>query len=272
MVSNTPESAPVAVRVPRFVQNLNTLAGLHGLTARVYVDHYTDDAQKKPILFADWRGTESQLRSFPLVPSRWRLPVTTGQLTIGDVWWRHPVMRGHVTVNPTDLLYRLDFDEVPRSIAERDGVEVIEYADEIAYHGSREALIAAGIDCKRIPAGKRGARSGYNAGIPDFYTRRQPDGSYVYWLQTDAAYERKQREFEEYKQRYARTNETNDAVADAMIAAARMHHAQTELSASTCEKRDRHVGRFQRHVIWQSTNGVLFVDWARLRDERVLGR
>jgi hypothetical protein len=275
--SATPTGAMRACKnIPRYVQNLNALAKQHGLSVRVYADHYSDDPDRKLILFAEWTGTEAQLRSLPIVPPRWRAPMTTGQLICGgDCWHHHPTLRGYVTPDAESaaLCYEIDFGEVPRAIKWKGAVEIVESAGEIAYHGTFDELVAIGIDRKRIPTGERGSRRSTSLDEPTFQTRRQPDGSYLHWVETEESFQGRQ----EARQRshapraeVHRPGLTASTIEPGRVVAWMERNADALVHQQLLCERSRPVGRQQRLMRWTAIGQQLIIpDWPWLRAARL---
>jgi hypothetical protein len=82
---------------------------------------------------------------------------------------------------------------MPLSIEVADAVEIVSYPSERAYHGTYEALVAAGIDRRRLPAGKIGSR---NSGMSwhkfaSWSSRPKLDGTIVYWCEHETGLRRR---------------------------------------------------------------------------------
>jgi hypothetical protein len=99
-------------------------------------------------------------------------------------------------VTGDDVHYEIDSgpaDYLP--IGRRGGVEII-YAHELTtYHGTLDALLAIGIERNRLPTGQRGGRWGL-CEVPSYASRRQPDGTIVYRVETQARADEKRRKYE----------------------------------------------------------------------------
>jgi hypothetical protein len=186
------------VLVPRYVHNVNDLARQHGLiVSDIYVDRYEEQggAPEKDLLFANWRGCEAQLRSIGLIARSYHFPLESGWIVMPTscAGSGRSVVEGRVSVSANELVYAAQFGAIPRAIDSRDGVEVITYEDETAYHGEADALIAASIARKCLPYGRR-SWHGEHFKCRIWGTRRQPDGTFVHWLEDEAAYKRRLKE------------------------------------------------------------------------------
>jgi len=123
-----------------------------------------DDLEPELRLWGMWRGTRSQLMSLGIWSASQRLPLTKEWLSVpmnSPQSWR-PLVCGEVEVIGDQISYTVDFGEPPLSIDARGDVEVVFYLDEVAYHGTLEALLAIGIDKRRLPTGTRSVRRNEN--------------------------------------------------------------------------------------------------------------
>jgi hypothetical protein len=173
--------------IPRYMRNLNRLAERTGLTVDVHVAPYTNDPEVR--LWSEWAGTEAQFRATGLfVPSQ-RFPMGAGILEIpSSTLWVCCLAKGSVDVTGAIARWSIDCGPTLYSVEEKHGVEIITYAEEAIYHGSFEALLGAGVPRKRLPSGKRNAKG--NPHTPYWGSRRQPDGTIVYRVQTESGIRR----------------------------------------------------------------------------------
>jgi hypothetical protein len=156
---------------------------------------YDNDPQVR--LWSKWTGTETQFRATGLfVPSQ-RFPMGKGRLEVPANVRRddYRLLGGEITVTGPTAAWEIDCGPAMFAIAEKNGVEVVTYADELVYHGSLDALIAAGIPRERLPAGNRTAKRSPCEKIGEYkakwVNRRHPDGLYVYRIETEAGVRRR---------------------------------------------------------------------------------
>ena len=96
--------------------------------------------------------------------------------------------------------FAVDFGPLPRTISSSDGIETISCDSETVYHGSSEALIAAGICARqRLPLGVKHTGRGdhTNSTEPMWFARRQLDNTFVYYLETETAFRERLRKRDE---------------------------------------------------------------------------
>jgi hypothetical protein len=174
-------------QIPRYVQNLNRMA--MGVGIEVCVQVLPFDGMSELRLWSDWSGTLMQLQSLGLIPPHEMHRITRPRirgpgrdhLAVPAAFgaWQYACLWGDITVHGDRFKWEIDSGPIPTRIEDRDGLQVIHSEGEwTIFHGSFEALLAAGIDRRRLPTGQRGGRWGYDS----YYTRRQPDGSIVYHL------------------------------------------------------------------------------------------
>lgn len=208
------KSAPHEL-VPRHVAALCDLARRSGLeVVPPHVEPYkiwaTDDPEDR--LVAEWIGSSSAFAATGLlVPSQLRVltfptndhflcvPAMSYQCALGEEF--SPVAFGYISGNPEALRWILDFGAPPLSINQRNGVEVILTRKELARHGTAESLVADGVAAKHLPIGRRTAKRVSTSSTCEFIDdrvplwhptrwwgcRRQPDGTFVYREESNAA-------------------------------------------------------------------------------------
>lgn len=203
MVNNKP-TPPAQLRVPRFVRALNDIAERAGFATEVGIGKIWEN-DEAPYIVSTWRGTRSAFLRLKFLPS-----FILGKVHGGGVitWpqepdYRYCVIRGVMEVQRSRLELRLSGGPIPNAIRTDDEVEIVEYADQTAYHGSKDALMAAGICTeKQLPSEtQRRRRKGscQPSGEGRYWsTRRQLDDSFIHWLETEAKC--KQRRAEEEKE------------------------------------------------------------------------
>jgi hypothetical protein len=131
-------------------------------------------------------------------PSRGRLNIPGG----AGYYASNALVRGDVIVNGNEVLFEIDFGPSEFTIADAAGVEIVSYADETLYHGAPAALMALGIERSRLPLQKKGARQGrYWSAEEQWSSRRQPDGSIVYRVESPSALRRRRSEVQGYAER-----------------------------------------------------------------------
>lgn len=197
MAEQMRSSPVVPARVPRYIGNLNELAVSAGLTVEMAVEPCSNR------LWSKWRGAQAAFLALVQPVASYRLPLSRGRLNIpggAGYYATNALISGDVTVSGNDVLFEIDFGPVELSIADAAGVEIVSYADETLYHGAPAALIALGIERARLPLQRKGARRGWDwkAETPTWSSRRQPDGSIVYRVESPAALRRRRAEHEEF--------------------------------------------------------------------------
>lgn len=189
--STTSHTLPA--RIPRFIENLNALARESGMTVRMVVEPSVDTAELR--LWTEWRGTRAQVLAFVRPIPSYHLPLSCGTLTVpgGSGGSAYPLLTANVTVVGDEVELEIDFGPPHFTIADIAGIEVISYADENLYHGTAAELIALGIERTRLPLGKRAGAREYNCdgAIERWSSRRQPDGTIVYRIESPAELRRR---------------------------------------------------------------------------------
>jgi hypothetical protein len=183
-------------RVPRHIANLNALAEQHGLAVQLVVEPYTDNPELR--LWARWSGPRAAFLDLVQPVASYRLPLSRGTLNVpggAGHYSRTALVSGVVTVEADNVVFEIDFGAPEVSIEQQGDVEIARSANEITYHGTSEGLIAVGIPRERLPTGKRPAKGGYCNVLkdaewysrPEWHSRRQPDGSILYRIESPAA-------------------------------------------------------------------------------------
>jgi hypothetical protein len=204
MAEQMQASSPVPVRIPRYIGNLNALAVDAGLTVEMEVGPYSNGSEIR--LWSNWRGAQATFLALVQPVASYRLPLSRGRLNIpGGAGYYAPnaLVSGDVIVSGTDVLFQIDFGPPEFTIADAAGVEIVSYADETLYHGSPAALMALGIERSRLPLQKKKTRGGrdWKGETQEWRSRRQPDGSIVYRVESPTALRRRRSGFEEYADR-----------------------------------------------------------------------
>jgi hypothetical protein len=174
---------PSPGRIPRYVRNLNALAERHGISVNVTNEPYDNDPEIR--LWSEWSGTCEQFLATGLfVPSQARLLLSLtafhshsdSTLTVPTSPTPPCLLAGKLTVGGNQVLWKIDSGPAQYTVSERCRVEIVTYADIVAYHGTTEDLVIARVcDRKCLPVGKRPFRSGgsyYSAAGPNWSARR----------------------------------------------------------------------------------------------------
>lgn len=193
-VKNSTPPAPT----PRFVGLVNRLAQEAGFLVHVAVEPLWPDDE--PRIVATWRVSKEAFLRLKFLSPTARAKVAKGGIIAWpdrDEW--HTVVYGSLRVDGPAVELRLSGGEVPRSIRTEGAIEITEYDDEIAHHGTKDALIAAGIcTAKQFPdKNMRKSRADFSQPERQWRTRRYPDGSYVHSVETPETHARRLREAEE---------------------------------------------------------------------------
>jgi hypothetical protein len=202
-LTQTPAQSPPD-RIPRFVRNLNALAEQHGLAVRMAVEPYANDPELR--LWATWSGSRAAFLNLVQPVASYHLPLSRGKLSIpggGGYYCSNSLLTGTVTVAGDDIVFVIDFGPADFTLAEKRGVEIIRTAKEISYHGTADELVGAGIPRDRLPIGKRAAKSFIGYGSDEHWrSRRQPDGSILYRVESPAALRERRAEDDSRRRMY----------------------------------------------------------------------
>ncbi|MGH8325555.1 MAG: hypothetical protein ACRET2_02210 [Steroidobacteraceae bacterium] len=180
--------------IPRHARVLNELAEQAGMAVAVCVERDAEDSR----LVSIWQGTKAQLRAVGLLsPGLLKMLDFHSHccdlvLPPGERPQCNPLMYGTVEIDGDNICWRIDGGPATYSLREQGEVEIVTYADTVLFHGSAAALIGAGIDRKRLPTGQRTGRRKYcPESEPEWRCRRQPDGRYVYVVESQSVFERR---------------------------------------------------------------------------------
>lgn len=179
--------------IPRHIRHLNDLATRVGLAVRVYVEPYSDDPEVR--LWSKWTGTRAQLFATGLFTSTEQRRIHGGskprQVVVppSESFRRsNYIALGVLSEFGESVQWAIDCGPSIYTLSHSGTAELVTYADEILYHGDAEALIAAGVDRKRLPLGKQGfkstRRSSCDTVEAQWNCRRQPDGLLIYRQET----------------------------------------------------------------------------------------
>ena len=203
--ANHASTESAALLVPRFVHNLNAIAAAAGFSIEgnsVGKFHKNDDHQS---IITTWRGSRAALRALTFLPLsiRERGHISDSGVTVSwpDSPWSNPIFLALCRTSCKGIELAVNGGPLPKMIRHQGDLEIIEYDNGTAYHGTKQALIAAGIcDGKRLP-GKQWSKSiPYSAPDTDqkWRAKRHPDGMFVYWLETEEACKRRNDEYKAY--------------------------------------------------------------------------
>jgi hypothetical protein len=198
--------------VPGFVRNLEAIGKRRSFVTSIGIEPIYERRiyEKVNHLVGRWRGTRRQFLGLKFAVPSFRVPLTGGEVLMHT----NSTLRGgysYIEVDGKNVLFLPDFGRVPVRIEDRGDIEVVEYEERIAYHGSIQALIAAGIPKQRLTLPRlrtwRDGSSNETFGECRWNMQRQPDGLIVYTVDTEEAQiarktraaerERQQREYDQ---------------------------------------------------------------------------
>lgn len=188
-------SSPVVpARIPRYIGNLNAMATAAGLAVELAAEPLDKDPALR--LVSKWRGARDPFLALVQPVASYHLPLSCGRLNIpGGAAYYAPkaLISGNVFVTDNQVLFEIDFGPIEFTVTAAAGVEIVSYADETLYHGAPAELVAFGIERSRLPMGKKGAhRAGdWKAETAEWSSRRQPDGTIVYRIESPTALRRR---------------------------------------------------------------------------------
>jgi hypothetical protein len=108
----------------------------------------------------------------------------------------------HVPVDENDIIFEIDFGDVPLSILRSNDVETIVFDWCSEYHGTKAALVAAGVAEEGILRGKKPSKSnGHNTDERRWWRFLQPDGMIVFGIESELSWRRREKERERERQR-----------------------------------------------------------------------
>ena len=195
------EEPATPLTVPRFVRALNRVAESAGFSTDVHVGNiWVHDSG--PYLISTWRGSPEAFSRLKFLPKSEHVRIHTPG---GKLQW---------PCGPTALLYgtmgfaanAVEFRlqaEIPKAVRVAGEIEQIDYHDRTAYHGTRAALIAAGVCSDSQFPGKRNIKRcaenwGEAAKRTHWSTQRQLDGLYVHSVETTVSKGRRIAELAQY--------------------------------------------------------------------------
>jgi len=174
--------------VPRYVRALEALGSRRGLSVSIGIGYVLGYEGKAEHLVGEWRGSWRQFLSLKFTVLSFRRPLVGGAIAVRT---NSPIRDGYVEMDGTVVTFLPDFGPVPLGIEHRGPIEIIKYKERVAFHGSMRALIAAHVPKARLrPPRLRTCRDGLSKepfGECRWSSRRQPDGSIVYTVDTEQA-------------------------------------------------------------------------------------
>ena len=192
-------------RVPTFVRNLNAMAERGGMRVRLEIEPYEGEIELR--LWSVWEGSKAQLASLQLFTPRQMMLLPIGAYrTKGATIAAPPAgIAGPMQCSGDSVRWEIDSGAWPCTVEQRGEVEVVTCRDAVTYWGTLEALVAFGIDRKRLPVGKVYVRSIRRNGLgaedddkPYWTARRLLDGTVRYQIETEECMRRRQQEHERW--------------------------------------------------------------------------
>lgn len=192
--------------IPRFVRNLNAIAERCGMRTSVSIGQIPQEWRipseslgdyswaRGDVVLSFWEGSVAELHSTNLLLPSYRIPLSVGWISfpttsIHRVGIERPVAAGFVHVSGKSARVELYCGPLPLGLSEVGGVQVIDYAEALAYHGEGRALVNGGICTARQIPGKNPSRQEKDdPALRHWFTRRQPDGTYVHYVEQDDVY------------------------------------------------------------------------------------
>lgn len=212
--------------VPRHVANLNAMAEKCGFKTSVRVGKVPPEWPVKEydevndcegvmgwargdLVLSTWTGTKAQLLAMGILCTSYHFPQRVGWIcephhSPYSVAGRHPALCGVIKIAGENVSLELYGGPRPDSICMAGDVQIVEYPDEIAHHGTRDALTAEGICTARELSLKRPRWTRIEGGTDDSplcLTKKLPDGTFIHWRETEDACRRR---FAENRERAAR--------------------------------------------------------------------
>lgn len=189
--------------IPRYVRNLNAIAERCGLRTTVSIgqipqewglDPIGDSWARGDVVLSFWEGSVEDLLSTNLLRPSYRLPLNVGWISFPTASIRRVAIErltaaGVVYVSGKSVRVELYCGPLPLGLSEVGEVQVIDYAETLVYHGAERALVDGGICTARQIPGKSPSRQQKNdPALRYWLTRRQPDGTYVHYIEQDEAH------------------------------------------------------------------------------------
>lgn len=180
--------------VPRYIRNINAIAQQAGISVNVCVAPYDNSTNVR--LWSEWKGNRDQLFSTALLTTAQRKPLfwdCTRTLILSSAGGHrdNACLSGEIRARDGHFEWDIDCGPITYGLEERDGAEIVVYADYTLYHGTQDELIGLGVEPKRLPTGPRAVKNhnvwDYDAemnAMPKWTSRRQFDGSLIYCVES----------------------------------------------------------------------------------------
>jgi len=191
---DTSTSSANSFLVPRFVRNLEAIGRCRGFFVSIHLKpvlegRWWHQYGKVDHLIGYWRGTRRGFVGLKFAVPGFRVPLLGSEVIMRP---NSPIRSGTIeVVDGKYMVFSPDFGRAPIRLEERGDVEVVTYEERIAYHGGLKALVAMGIPKERLTSPRTRRWSNGSAeesfGECHWEMRRQPDGSILYVVDTEAA-------------------------------------------------------------------------------------
>ncbi|MEX2149082.1 MAG: hypothetical protein WD793_02630 [Steroidobacteraceae bacterium] len=203
---NQPSPSVTPPCVPRFVRNLNQYAADRGIDVDVHIGPYDDDPEIR--LWSNWRTTRARFLSLGLLSRGQPLPSKRGTVSIPGWLYREPrraLLIGELSSAGDDVLWQIDWGPGDFTITNIGEVEIVTSACETLYHGTAEALLAHGVERKRLPLGKKPSNffSCIDSATLHWWSRRQLDDTIVYRVESASVFHKRAAEDCELQRQFA---------------------------------------------------------------------
>ena len=180
------------ILMPRFASNLNATATRHSMTVSTRIGAIperwcpTPECWPAEVVLSTWTGTKAQFAATGFLMPGYRIPYALGwfSLPFGGEHWAYrnrALLCGYIDATGGALEMELYLAPKPVTISDTGDIQIVDYGDQVSYHGTGAALIAGGFCAtKQIPT-KRQVRVAREDRTLLWLSRRQPDGSVVHW-------------------------------------------------------------------------------------------
>lgn len=190
--------------IPRFVRALNAVAEKAGFTVNLDGLGRPRSDYEEDVIVSTWSGSRRAWKALDFLPHTvWKVGYEGGvvQWPLSNA---NVILRGFLSVEKNRIVVKVDGGPAPRSLRKCGAIEIAEYDDCTAHHGTMKALIASGTCVeKHFPGSARVTKR--DGGDPwtspptrAWWTAKYPDGSYVHRVETDSALATRTARYEEY--------------------------------------------------------------------------